>query len=224
MNTYYGSVVSAHIPPINGGQTDIYFGNEGKLLENNFHSNPQNMCYENDNHNSYGMNSYHGFQQNFDRHENTGHNRLVNLPNKQTSNPYCNNMNGYVYQNPNTFMNSCNGNVNVNTNTCSPPGLGAPFHEDRFATDRLGNVKSEENCIPTPPPNNFSPHEHTYNHINNNLHHGISPTDISSHNTMTGSPPLPQHCNGMMNNPYPWMRQLPGMFKLNLSLYLICQF
>lgn len=213
MNSYYNSVVPAHMPHMNTGQTDAFYGHEGKShsVDINYHSNSQNMCYENETGNSYGMTNYHGFHQtSYDKFDSGGHSRIMNLSAKQIP-PFSNN--GYYYQNTNSYLNSCNVNTNVNVNVSSgsPPGMGQ-YPDERHVHDRLNNLKSEENCIPTPPPNTFSPHEQSFNHINNNpAHHGLSPTDML-HNNMSSSPPIPQHCNGMMGNPYPWMRQLPGMY------------
>lgn len=214
MNSYYNSVVPAHMP-LNGGQTDSFYGQEGKSADISYHS--QNMCYENESVNSYGMSNYHGFHQgSYDKLDHVGHSRIMNLSAKQMP-PFSNN--GYYYQNTNNYLNSCNVNTNasVNLSSNSPPGLGQ-FPDDRHLHDRLNNLKAEENCIPTPPPNNFSPHEQSFNHINNNSnhpsHHGLSPTEMI-HNNMSSSPTMPQNCNGMMPNPYPWMRgcQLPGKLK-----------
>lgn len=213
MNSYYNSVVPAHVP-LNTGQTDNYYGQEGKCMDINYHSNSQNMCYDNEPVNSYGMSSgYPGFHQNFDKLDaGSGHSRIMNLSAKQMP-PYANN--GYYYQNSGNYLSSCN--VNSNMSNGSPPTvMGSQYPDDRHVQDRLGKsdyLKSEENCIPTPPPNNFSPHEHGFSHMNNNpAHHGISPSDMV-HNNMNTSPTMPQHCNGMMGNPYPWMRQLPGTSK-----------
>lgn len=211
MNSYYNSVVPAHMP-MNTGQTDTFYGHEGKSMDVNFHSNSQSMCFENDTVNSYGMSNYHGFHQSsYDKLDSGGHSRIMNLSAKQMP-PFSN---GYYYQNANNYLNSCNVNTNANLSSGSPPGL-VQFSDDRHVHDRLSNLKSEENCIATPPPNTFSPHEQSFNHINNNpSHHGLSPTDMV-HNNMSASPPISQHCNGMMGNPYPWMRQLPGMYKANI--------
>ncbi|XP_045210344.2 homeobox protein Hox-B7-B-like [Mercenaria mercenaria] len=211
MNSYYNSVVPAHMPSMNSGQTDAFYGQEGKShnVDIGYHSNSQSMCYENESGNSYGMTNYHGFHQtSYDKFDSAGHGRIMNLSAKQMP-PF--GSNGYYYQNANNYLNSCNvnSNVNVNLSSNSPPGIGQ-YPDERHVHDRLNNLKSEENCIPTPPPNTFSPHEQSFNHINNNpTHHGLSPTDIV-HNNMSSSPPIPQHCNGMMGNPYPWMRQLPA--------------
>lgn len=209
MNSYYNSVVPAHMP-MNGGQTDAFYSQEGKSSDVNYHT--QNMCYDNDTVNSYGMQNYHSFHQGgYDKLDSGGHSRIMALSAKQMP-PF--NGNGYYYQNTNSYLNSCNVNTNVSVNLSSgsPPGLGQ-FPDDRHLHDRLNSLKSEENCIPTPPPNNFSPHEQNFNHINNNpshpSHHGLSPTDML-HNNMSSSPPVAAHCNGMMANPYPWMRQLPA--------------
>lgn len=211
MNSYYNTVVPAHMP-MNGGQTDTFYGQEGKSMDINYHSNSQNMCYDNESVNSYGMPNYHGFHQSgYDKLSDPGgHGRIMNLSGKQV--PHIG-TNGYFYQNSNSYLNSCNvnANSNVNINTGSPPTMGQ-FSDDRHVHDRINNLKSEESCIPTPPPNTFSPHEQSFNHINNNpSHHGLSPTEMV-HNNIGGSPPIGQHCNGMMPNPYPWMRQLPGTY------------
>lgn len=226
MNSYYNSVVPAHVP-LNTGQTDSFYGQEGKCVDVSYHSNTQNMCYENEGINSYGMPSaYPAFHQNYDKLDSGGgHSRIMNLSAKQMP-TYGNN--GYYYQNSGNFLNSCNVNTNVNLGNGSPPsGLGSQYAEDRHVQDRLGKpdyLKSEENCIPTPPPNNFSPHEHGFNHMNNNpAVHGMSPSDMI-HNSMNTSPPMPQHCNGMMGNPYPWMRQLPGRYTLLLFYFQCCAF
>jgi len=187
-------------------------------MDISYHSNSQNLCYENEAINSYGMSSgYPGFHQNYDKLDAGGtHSRIMNLSAKQMP-TYANN--GYYYhQNSGTnFLNSCNVNSNTSISNSSPPaGMGSQYADDRHVQDRLGKtdyLKSEDNCIPTPPPNNFSPHEHSFNHMNNNApHHGLSPSDMI-HNNMNTSPPMPPH--GMMATAYPWMRQLPGMYKQN---------
>ena len=195
MSAYYNNIMPAHMPA-NSGPTEVFYGSENGKFDNFHTSSTQNMCFENDNHNSYGVTNYHGFshQNNFDRLEHGSHTRLMNTINAKQ--PFGSNINGY-YQYPNNFINSCNGE--------SPQNM-VQFVEDRVISDRLNNLKSEDSCIPTPPPT-FSPHEHSFN---NNSHPVLSPQDLS-HSNMNTSPTLPQHCNGMMSSSmYPWMRQIPG--------------
>lgn len=201
MNAYYNNIMPAHIGPTNTGPTELYYGNENNKFENfhNHNSTNQNMCLENENQNTYGVTNFSaGFhhQNNFDRLAHNGHTRLMNTINAKE--PFNGNINGY-YQYPNNYINSCNGE---NSQTAERM---AQFMEDRVISDRF-NLKSEDNCIPTPPPT-FSPHEHSFN--NNSHPVGLSPE--LSHPNMNTSPTLPQHCNGMMSSSmYPWMRQIPA--------------
>ena len=198
MSAYYSNIMPAHMPA-NSGPTELFYGNENGKFDNFHNSSNQNMCFDNENHNSYGVSTYSGFhhQNNFDRLEHGGHTRLMNTINSKQ--PFGTNINGY-YQYPNNYINSCNGDSSQTVDRM------AHFVEDRLVSDRLNNLKSEDNCIPTPPPT-FSPHEHSFN---NNTHPVLSPQDLS-HTNMNTSPTLPQHCNGMMSNSmYPWMRQIPG--------------
>lgn len=198
MSAYYSNIMPAHMPA-NSGPTELFYGNENGKFDNFHNSSNQNMCFDNENHNSYGVSNYSGFhhQNNFDRLEHGGHTRLMNTINSKQ--PFGTNINGY-YQYPNNYINSCNGDSSQTVDRM------AHFVEDRLVSDRLNNLKSEDNCIPTPPPT-FSPHEHSFN---NNTHPVLSPQDLS-HTNMNTSPTLPQHCNGMMSNSmYPWMRQIPG--------------
>lgn len=190
----------AHIGPANSGPTELYYGNENGKFDNFHSSTNQNMCLENENHNSYGVTNFTSFhhQNNFDRLDHGGHTRLINTINAKQ--PFGGNINGY-YQYPNNYISSCNGD---NSQTMDRM---AQFMEDRVISDRLNNLKAEDSCIPTPPPT-FSPHEHSFN--NNSTHPGLSPQNLS-HTNMNTSPTLPQHCNGMMSNSmYPWMRQIPA--------------
>ena len=193
----------AHIGPANSGPTELYYGNENSKFENfhNHNSTNQNMCLENENQNTYGVTNFSGFphQNNFDRLGHNGHTRLMN--NINAKEPFNGNINGY-YQYPNSYINSCNGE---NSQTAERM---AQFMEDRVISDRF-SLKSEDNCIPTPPPT-YSPHEHSFN---NNSHPGLSPE--LSHPNLNTSPTLPQHCNSMMSSSmYPWMRQIPGLYTL----------
>ena len=204
MNAYYNNIMPAHIGPTNTGPTELYYGNENNKFENFHNSTNQNMCLENENQNTYGVTNFSGgfqHQNTFDRLAHNGHTRLMNTINAKE--PFNGNINGY-YQYPNNYINSCNGETSQTVERM------AQFMEDRVISDRF-NLKSEDNCIPTPPPT-YSPHEHSFN---NNSHPGLSPE--LSHPNMNTSPTLPQHCNGMMSSSmYPWMRQIPGLFTLYL--------
>lgn len=201
-----------------GGQTETFYGPEGKAADiSGYQAQPQNMCYDHEA--MYGgmTNSYPGFHQSYEKLDPGHHGRAMNLSGKQFP-AYGNN--GYYFHHQNSSNNiysSCNVNTNNNVNSQSPTGIPSHYTstDQRHIQDRLGKseyLKHEDNCIPTPPPNNFSPHEHSFNHINNNpsSHHGLSPTEMMHNNINTSPTGMPTHCNGMMGNPYPWMRQLPA--------------
>jgi len=242
MNSYYGSVVPAHMP-MSGGQTDGFYGSDAKSLDiGGFQQPPQGMCFESDglggHYNGTGGPGFHNINQGYDKLGDNRAGRVMNLSAKHFPN-YSNN--GYYYnhhQNSNNLYSSCNMNANVNANVNVSVNSGSPtsvmggggnhFADDRHIHDRLGKPEymKEENCVPTPPPSNFSPHEQSFNQINNNPsvghpgHPGLSPTELMHNNMNTSPTGMPPHCNGMMANPYPWMRQLPRKYTLCLYIFI----
>ncbi|KAL3836047.1 hypothetical protein ACJMK2_021500, partial [Sinanodonta woodiana] len=211
MSTYYSNILPAHVPP-NTGQTDVYYGNEGKLDPGqNFYSANQNMCYESESHNSYQHGNYQGYQQQYDRLDSvSGNNRLTSLPTKQGS-PYGNNNTYYQYPN---YQNFHNYSEPISANT------GQFNTNERVIGNRQNALKTEENCIPTPPPN-FSLHEQqSYTNNHTVTHTGISPPGLSpndlGHPNLRTSPGIQPTCNGFMHQGmgvYPWMRQINGASK-----------
>lgn len=179
MSSYFGNILPAHMSG-NSGPTEVFYPRtETKLDTGNFHTSSHNMCFDNEN-GSYGMGNYNYYPTMYDRID--SHNQLqpMNLVSKQPG--YCHGGNGtiYQYQNTHNYGNHIQGNL--------------------YQDERPSCIKSEENCIPTPPPSYPSIHEQ----------HHQSQMTISGqelHHPHLGNNPAALNGISQQNmQVFPWMR------------------
>ncbi|KAK3105415.1 hypothetical protein FSP39_024729 [Pinctada imbricata] len=183
MSTYYGGIMPAHLPGSgSGGPTDVYYPRAEKVVDTGgFHGTSHPMCYDNDNPASYQMSSYSCYPNVYDHrfeHSHISNNQLqpMNLVAKQAG--LVHGTNG-LYTHP-----AYPGTQNFSTQ-------GLPFSEDR-----QNCVKSDDSCIPTPPPNYQIHGEQGHQ---NHGHLSIHSSDLS--HRMNGL----SHPHSQNMQVFPWM-------------------
>ncbi|OWF34070.1 homeobox protein Hox-D4a-like isoform X1 [Mizuhopecten yessoensis] len=188
MSSYLGNLLPAHMAA-NAGHSDVFYPRAEKSADNHhsagYHTtSTHNMCYENEN-STYSMGNYNCYPM-YERLDSQNQIQPMNLVAKQQG--YCPGGNGSIYP----YQNSHNFSHSNHLHGISP-----------YQDDRPSCVKTEEGCIPTPPPT-YPLHEQ---HQSVGQIPSISGQELNPHHPHLST--NPSSINGISQQNmavYPWMR------------------
>ena len=188
MSSYLNNILPAHMAATTGhNSSEMFYPRSEKSLDSHHHSggyhnsNSHNMCYDTET--AFG--NYNSCYPMYERLEGNNQIQPMNLVSKHQG--FCHTGNGslYPYQTSHNF-NSSN----------HIQGLSA------YPDERSQCVKSEDNCIPTPPPN--YPHHEQHPGVVGQL--SLSGPDLNTHPHLTTNPAALNGLSQQNMAVYPWMR------------------
>lgn len=189
MSSFYNNISPANVAGQHSASPEMFYGTDPKLDTGSYQSNSHNMYYENESC-AYGFNNYQPYPF-YDRINSQNPSEPVNLVGGKQN------------------MNCANGNVYNHYQNVQNFGEQGQTYTN-FPCERTSScsVKTEQNCIPTPPPSyppsDIQPQSQPHSMLSQN--HQIS--NVSPHNQPYSNMNGYSHHQNM--TVYPWMRSISG--------------